>query len=432
MLGLRRTHLDARALRVTALAALAAAALAAAPATSGAAATLSPKLVPSEGALVGMYAKARGTQTRNEELKMLETAFGRRVDIDHDYVAWNTEFPKTYHKWDLTAGRIPLIVWGSKRSDGTPVTWASIANGQQDAWIAARADAVKALGKPIMLTFHHEPEDDRKLHGTPADYVAAWRHIADLFASRGATNVVWVWNMMAYTFNPRSGQNPSAWYPGDAYVDWIGADGYNWNPCRTVAWRSFQQIFSYFYNWGAARGKPLIIPEFGVTEDTATPDPLRKANWLASMQADLKLWPEVKAVLYFNGDLWNSGSCPWWIDSTPAALEAFRTLATDPYFNPLEVTLDATSPTVTVTGPADGSTVKRWSQITIAASAEDNMGVWNVEFWVNGVRKCTDSTPPYTCNWYVGNASGTPNVFEARAYDAAGNFASHAVSGTTS
>ncbi len=45
---------------------------------------------------------------------------------------------------------------------------------------------------------------------------------------------------------------------------------------------------------------------------TATPDPLRKANWLASMQADLKLWPEVKAVVYFNGDLYGSGRCPWW------------------------------------------------------------------------------------------------------------------------
>ncbi len=120
------------------------------------------------------------------------------------------------------------------------------------------------------------------------------------------------------------------------------------------------------------------------------------------------------------------------VDSTPAALDALRTVAQDPYYHPLAMTLDTTRPSVAITSPADGSTVKRSSQITIAASAEDNVGVWSVEFWVNGVHMCTDSTVPYTCNWYVGNASGTPNVFEARAYDAADNFASHAVSGTTS
>ena len=427
------TCASARALRVAVLFGLAAVAFAIAP--SGALAnhaTLSPKLVPSEGALVGIFAKPRGTRTRNEELQYLESAVDRRFDIDHDWVAWDSEFPKAYHKWDLAAGRIPLVVWGSKRRDGTPVTWASIASGAHDAWIRERADAVKALGRPIMLTYHHEPEDDRQLHGTPADYVAAWRHVVDVFRNRGATNAVWVWDMMAYTFDPSSGQNPWSWYPGDGYVDWLGADGYNWYPCRATTWRSFKEIFADFYNWAAARGKPVMMPEFAVTEDTATPDPFRKAKWIAGMQAGLKTWPKVKALVYFDGDLWNYGSCPWWIDSTPAALDAFKTLVHDSYYDPRHAALDTTAPTVTITSPANGITVPGSSSLTTTASASDNVGVWKVEFRVNGSLRCTDSAAPYTCTWYVGTASGTNNSIEARAYDASGHSTSRTVYAKTS
>ena len=38
-------------------------------------------------------------------------------------------------------------------------------------------------------------------------------------------------------------------YPGDAYVDWTGLDGYNWgtNPASPKGWRSFDQLFSSTY-----------------------------------------------------------------------------------------------------------------------------------------------------------------------------------------
>jgi beta-mannanase len=33
----------------------------------------------------------------------------------------------------------------------------------------------------------------RTMAHSPEDYVAAWRHLHDLFAKRGADNVRWVW-----------------------------------------------------------------------------------------------------------------------------------------------------------------------------------------------------------------------------------------------
>ncbi len=290
--------------------------------------------MPSRGALVGILAKPRAGRNRKQELRFVEARIGRRFDIDHDYIAWNAEFPTSYEKWDLASGRIPLITWGSRRRDGTRVSWRAIAAGRHDRWIRSRAAAVRAVGKRVMINFHHEPEDERGLNGTRADYRAAWRHIVTVFRNRGATNAVWVWALMGWTFDPHSAESPRWWWPGRAYVDWIGADAYNWYPCRSVPWRSFKEIFRPFYRWASTRRRPLMVAEYGVTEDTATPRPLRKARWVGAMRAGVKTWPRIKALVYFNGDLWNHGSCPWWIDSTAASLSAFRAFVHDPYYNP--------------------------------------------------------------------------------------------------
>lgn len=62
-------------------------------------------------------------------------------------------------------------------------------------------------------------------HGsTAAQFVAAWRLIHRLFAAAHATNVIWVWNTNVISAEPQL--DLSAYYPGDAYVDWVGVTGY--------------------------------------------------------------------------------------------------------------------------------------------------------------------------------------------------------------
>jgi len=83
---------------------------------------------------------------------------------------------------------------------------------------------------------------------------------------------------------------------------------------------------------------------------------------------------------------------------------------------------DIMAPTIAVTAPADGSAVARKSTVTIAATANDNVGVTYVEFYVNGTLKCTDNTRSYTCAWKI--PAGARNKIyhiDAKAYDTAGN-----------
>jgi len=82
---------------------------------------------------------------------------------------------------------------------------------------------------------------------------------------------------------------------------------------------------------------------------------------------------------------------------------------------------DTIAPTVSITNPANNAIVARRSTVTITATASDNVGVTRVEFLVNGVLRCSDTTAPYSCNWTVPNVRNRTYQLQARAFDQAGN-----------
>ncbi len=80
---------------------------------------------------------------------------------------------------------------------------------------------------------------------------------------------------------------------------------------------------------------------------------------------------------------------------------------------------DTTAPTVSVTAPANNSTVS--GTATVTATASDNVGVTKVEFYVNGALNATDTTAPYNYAWNTKNVANGNYTLTAKAYDAAGN-----------
>ena len=161
-------------------------------------------LIPSQGAYLGSWVAPRGDESERAALQRVESQIGRKFDIYHTYTKWNMAIPSAT-SWAAQNGRIPMINWSAQRTDGSIVSWSSIANGEQDAWIGERADAFRNFGFPVYLVFHHEPEDDQGAFGSAADYAAAFRHVVDVFSNHGVTNVAFVWNLMSWTFDPASG-----------------------------------------------------------------------------------------------------------------------------------------------------------------------------------------------------------------------------------
>src|SRR5579871_4316619 len=282
-------------------------------------------LVPASGVLFGAWAAPIGGWTQADVMagvNNLQSEAGRRLDIVHFYYAWTDTFPDWQVTWTLQNGQTPMVSW--ELADTI-----QIANGTYDSMIASRADGLKALGQPVLLRWGYEMDgsDAASYVHSAADYIAAWRHIRSIFTARGATNVHFVWCPNAWAITAGYGQQ---YYPGDAYVDWIGSDGYDWAPARPgVPWQTFTQIFQDWYNWAAPHGKPLIVAEFGVMED----QPGQKGAWWSGVLSGLQSMPAIKAITYFNEDKQDSdGLHDWLVNTSPSSLAGFAALAQNAMF----------------------------------------------------------------------------------------------------
>jgi Bacterial Ig domain/Fibronectin type III domain len=93
-----------------------------------------------------------------------------------------------------------------------------------------------------------------------------------------------------------------------------------------------------------------------------------------------------------------------------------------PFSNEVQYTAqDTLPPSLAITAPGDGTMVATSSLVTISATATDNISVSTVVFYVNGNRKCSTTTSPYTCAWKVSGATGKTYRLKATATDAQGN-----------
>jgi hypothetical protein len=203
-----------------------------------------PAIAPASTALLGAWARgsSRSLTSSQAATVQLETTIGRKLAIGHSLVPWGHALGGL-PAWHATEGRTPLISFG--RGGDTR----EIASGDHDAYLTELARSIRALAGPVLLRYAWRMDDAASsswaLSGR--DYVAAWRHVRQLFAAQGVPGS-WVWAPNANGF---AGARAGQYYPGDDQVDWIAADGYNWSSCRgRSGWRSFRDIFGAFYAWG--------------------------------------------------------------------------------------------------------------------------------------------------------------------------------------
>jgi len=250
----------------------------------------------------------------------------------------------------MAAGRTPMISFGQ---DGS---WRAVAAGRHDRYLAALARSVAALDRPVLLRYAWgmDSASQRTTRSGGAAYVAAWRHVHELFAAQGV-RAFWVWSPNADAFAGARGGVDQYW-PGDGYVDWVAADGFNRGSCTDGStWRDFGPIFKAFYSWGAARAKPLMISGTGTVEDPI--DPGRKRGWYLDAAGVLgRSMPRVRAVVLLD----QGGRCDWRPDTSALSMQGFVDFARDPFFTGAAPAPAAPSPTTrppTTTVPATSTTV---------------------------------------------------------------------------
>lgn len=277
---------------------------------------------------LGTFTSLRGVANPQLAAAQREAAMGRRYDLEATFYNWLDVFPEHGEAAMAAAGVTPLVTWyGPKIGHPHAFVLGQVNSGAYDALILRQAEAIKAFHKLIWLQPMIEMNGNwyRGYSGHPRAFIKAWRHIHDLFRQARVHNVLWVW-----VPNITPG-NWDQYYPGNSYVDIIGVDGYNnlaWGP-----WRSFAQIFNPFFIHFAGR-KPLLVGETATAAGPAA-GPAGAASWISDMRLYLKdvAGPRygVVAVCWFDTDT-SSGRFNWRVDQTPAAWQAWLTLARDPYF----------------------------------------------------------------------------------------------------
>ena len=237
-------------------------------------------------------------------------------------------------------GRIPMVSYKVG-------AWNDVLQGNSDAIIDKLAGQIKDSDVPMLLTFHHEAEDDACFNNEPdcgegqtaQDYVAMWRYVHNRFTALEVNNVSWNWVVMGWQWSPAGNDtvrnHVESMFPGSDYVDWISADLYNVaGNCNLTPqqvsnrWTELSVGGQGWYDWVSQFNKPLALAEWGTFDDTLMDG--RKAQWYRNASATLKGWPSIKAVLYF--DRLHDG-CDWRIDTGgEAELQGYRDLIDDPYF----------------------------------------------------------------------------------------------------
>lgn len=287
------------------------------PPTGTAASTTTPPTTPLAAGRQALAAPAAGTYVgiSSEALQTDPTGLtawsaahgGARPVIVNWFQQWGSHENRFREDWvrNVAAqGAVPMITWEPwAKPDGRyadpeqpDFRLELIVAGTFDGYITAWAEAAAAYGNPILLRFMHEfngewyPWSVGQQGQTDEQYVAAWRHVHDLFERAGATNVSWVWSVIGDFRDPRPA------YPGDDVVDWVATTVLNSAWPEYGGWFDYATLTAEIYPELATYGKPIMLSE--VATNAGGGD---AASWYAGMFDSVEArQPLVDAVVVFD------------------------------------------------------------------------------------------------------------------------------------
>lgn len=236
--------------------------------------------------------------------------------------------------------------------------------GQHDDFLRDSARRIRDWGGPIMLTLVPEMNwqgqflfgaDGRRWidgvdnicnqYGDPAWPDGPERirdlniRVIDIFRQEGAHNVTWLmYSGNQYMAPGVEGQSrwlhPKYYYPGDAYMDWVGQSVYFTDPAWGHDFKdtdTYEKVFRPGYDaWRSVTQKPMMLPEFGIISESGDD---RRALWAQTLNQSIRSTPGVKAVTIADSDLFALYFNIPTLSKQPADLEEVRSLrANDGYY----------------------------------------------------------------------------------------------------
>jgi Glycosyl hydrolase family 26 len=339
--------------------------------TAAAPATCGKLLAPTAGAYLGAFPDFNSPDgSRLEDyvdpalITNFEQLAGRKISWAYFSQYWfrSLAFPGDQLLAIWRHGEVPFVrllpysdaPYGPPPNETFPETKFSlqhIIDGQFDSELRAWADAARDTNIPILAEFGTEVDGvwvpwngwwngqvqldgygDPTFPDGPERFRDAYRHIVDLFRSEGATNVTWFFHAQTQRFFPQDEwwNNPTYYYPGDDYIDWIGLSNYgpiNPDDPHFITFDDKLSSSGVYDTLTAISRRPIAITEFAII-DNARWD---KAQWIKDAFRAVKArYPRIRGLAWWDAGL--PGPQDMRINSSPQALDAFRAAANDPYF----------------------------------------------------------------------------------------------------
>ncbi|MCW2959905.1 MAG: hypothetical protein JWM90_292, partial [Thermoleophilia bacterium] len=271
-------------------------------------------------------------------------------------------FPTAAVKTIRTRGAVPFIRMMPRTTfDQYQVdpkySMASIVSGRYDRQLRAWGRAAAKAKGPLMVEFGTEVNGawfpwngkwnggaTKTRYGSPRwpdgpeRFRDAYRRIVRLTRAAGATNVTWVFHVDASP-EPAAAWNAARWYyPGDAYVDWIGLSAYGPQTADEEL-EQFDDVFAPGYRAAAAlsKARPLALLEFAIADGPKWDEAAWTRDAFTALESGR--YPRVRGVAWWH-ERWineDESVSDLRIDSSPEQLRAYRdAVATSRYTTKLQ------------------------------------------------------------------------------------------------
>jgi Glycosyl hydrolase family 26 len=255
---------------------------------------------------------AQGVPGSYAPIESFAKATGVHLNVALYYSGWYEKFQRAFAVEAANRGATPFM-----QIDPTHISFEAIVHHRFDIYLETLATEVASYGANtghgVIIGFGHEMNGDwyswdyKNVH--PHLFVAAWRHVVNVFRQQGADDVAWLWTVNVIAKNVGI-VSPRRWWPGSSYVTWIGIDGYY----LRRSWR-FAGLFGPTIRAVRALSRdpiPILISETGASPWTG------KSAKVADLFAGIRAYG-LLGFVWFQAP----GTHDWQL-TTPAEFAAFR------------------------------------------------------------------------------------------------------------
>ncbi|MFB3881443.1 MAG: glycosyl hydrolase [Armatimonadota bacterium] len=282
-----------------------------------------------------------------------QQAVGKQVAWVYFSNNWfaGTAFPTATATWIREMGAVPYIrLMLREEEDGVPNRFSieEVLAGHLDGELHAWMRGAREFGTALIVEFGTECNGDwfpwnGAYHGGgtldgfgdptkpdgPERFVRAYRRIALIARAEHARNITWVFHINATGWPLAAWNRFENYYPGNAFVHWIGVSAYGPQAPTDTEYESFRAQMDACYQRivTMAPSKPIFVAEFGATAGSPLIAP---EVWAGAALDDILggRWPKLMGFSWWN-EHWQNDDDPahdsdMRVEDAPALAAVFR------------------------------------------------------------------------------------------------------------